>query len=372
MTDRASLATHKSTKSEKKFAIRAGIKALWDQGKQAAHDGGAEVSLATRAAWLSYIGGLTQEEIAGRLGVSRVKVNRLVALAHKKGMVRTFVDGHIVECVELEEALKARFGLTFCEVVPALEPTSLPLAELAAGGARLLMRILAKPELEVVGVGHGRTLAAIVDTLPSLPRSHVQFVSLLGCLTRNALANPFDVIHRLANKTGSESFFMPVPFAADTPAAKAVLMDQQSVRNVFDLARLADVSLVGIGELSERAHLVDTGMITSTEHRELVDAGAVGEVLGQFLNGLGQPVDLDINARTLGLRLDDLAGREVVAVAGGAGKARAITAVLNSGGLSGLVTDEATAQRIMQQPGLARMGELSDTAGQVQSTTGGS
>ena len=343
-----------------------------DQGKQLRTEGGHEASLATRAAWLSYVGGLTQEEIARRLGVSRIKVNRLVALAHKKGMVRTFVDGHIVECVELEEALKDRFGLAACEVVPALEHNQLPLPELAAGGARMLMRTLADSAVGIVGVGHGRTLAAVVDTLPSLPRNDVRFVSLLGCLTRNASANPFDVIHRLANKVGAQSYFMPVPFAADSPAAKEVLLSQQSVRNVFELARKADFSMLGIGELNTQAHLVESGMITPDENDQLRRAGAVGELLGQFLDIGGNPVAHDINERTLGLKLEDLKNKQVVAVAGGQGKARAITAVLNSGALTGLVTDEATAQRIVRHAGAIHQGSASANRLNVPSqTTGG-
>ena len=70
-----------------------------------------ELSLATRAAWLSYVGGYTQEEIAGRLGVSRIKVNRLIAQAVRAGLVHVFVEGTAAECIALEEAIAARWGL---------------------------------------------------------------------------------------------------------------------------------------------------------------------------------------------------------------------------------------------------------------------
>ena len=56
-----------------------------------------ELSLATRAAWLSYVGKHTQEEIAGRLGVSRIKVNRLIGQAVRAGLVHVFVEGTAAE-----------------------------------------------------------------------------------------------------------------------------------------------------------------------------------------------------------------------------------------------------------------------------------
>lgn len=344
---------------------------MLNQGKRARSGAGSEVSLATRAAWLSYLGGLTQEEIAGRLGVSRIKVNRLVALAHKQGLVRTFVDGEIAECVQLEEQLKERFGLTFCEVVPVIDEVDLPLVELAAGGARFLMSALSRPNLKVIGVGHGRTLAAVVDALPSLTPTDVRFVSLLGSLTRNAAANPFDVIHRLADKVAAESYFLPVPFAADSSEDKAVLVAQKSVRDVLELARSAGLMIVGIGEISARAHLTSTGMVTACEHAELEAAGAAGEVLGLFVDINGRAVEADINARTIGLKFDDLADKEVVAVAGGVGKEKAISAVLVSGVLTGLVTDEVTAQQIIRAAADDKDGKAAKLSKPLMTSAGG-
>ena len=80
-----------------------------------------ELSLATRAAWLSYVGNQTQEEIAGRLGVSRVKVNRLIGQAVRAGLVHVFVEGTAAECIALEEQITGRWGLDFCTVAPSAE-----------------------------------------------------------------------------------------------------------------------------------------------------------------------------------------------------------------------------------------------------------
>ena len=314
-----------------------------------------ELGLASRAAWLSYVGGYTQEDIAGRLGISRVKVNRLIALAHRQGLIRVFVEGTAAECVALEDRIARAYGLRFCTVAPDLGDTELPLSALAAAGAHYLLGVLEQPGIRVVGIGHGRTLAAVIDRLPRVPRADLVFVSLLGSLTRSAAANPFDVIHRLAGKVGGESYFLPVPFFADSVEDKAVLLAQRSVRTVFDMARQADLVVIGVGELSAQAHLLQTGMITRDEFTELGRAGAMGEVLGHFFDAHGRSVEADINRRALGLEPADLRGKEVVAIAGGRGKARAIAAVLESGLLTGLVTDEATARRLVEREG-SRLG----------------
>lgn len=313
-----------------------------------------DIGLASRAAWLSYIGGYRQEDIAERLGVSRVKVTRLIGMAHREGLVRVFVDGKVGECLALEAALKERHGLAICTVAPDLGEPGLPLRTLASAGARFLLSRFESDAGRLIGIGHGRTLAAVVDALPnlagpSLANQDLRFVSLLGGLTRNAAAYPFDVIHSLARKTGGESYFMPVPFFANSVEDRAVLLAQKSVQDVLALAQAAELNVLGVGEVGPEAHMMQSGMITAGELAEVNAAGAVGEILGQFLDAEGQPVAASLNGRALSLGIDDLKGKSVVAVAGGATKAAAIRAALKSGVLTGLITDEITATVLVSE-----------------------
>ena len=317
-----------------------------------------EMSLATRAAWLSYVGNLTQEEIAGRLGVSRIKVARLIGQAVRARLVHVFVEGTAAECIALEEAIVRQWGLEFCTVAPSLDESPLPLTALAAAGGHWLHRVLEAGRASLIGVGHGRTLGAVAASLPRVPRPGVRFVSLLGSLTRHAAANPFDVIHKLTEITGAESYFMPAPFFADSLEDKQVLMAQRGLEPVLKLARAAELVVVGIGEVGPESHLRTSGMITADEHAALERAGAVGEVLGRFLDLAGRPVAAEINERSVAVWLDELRGRQVVAVAGGRGKGRAIAAVLASGHVTGLITDEATARVLVadERAAVARQG----------------
>jgi DNA-binding transcriptional regulator LsrR (DeoR family) len=276
-------------------------------------------------------------------------VNRLIAQASREGLVRVFVEGSAAECVALEDRIAAQWALDFCTVVPTVDDGPLPLRSLAAAGARFLQTVLDSGAVSVIGVGHGRTLAEVVEYLPRARRAGVSFVSLLGSLTRHAAANPFDVIHRLTARTGAESYFMPAPFFADTIEDKTVLLAQKGLKDVFALAERAELHIVGIGEVGPKAHILATGMITAAELAELERAGAVGEVLGRFVDQAGRPVGAEVNERSVAVRLEEISGRRVVAIAGGKAKVRAIAAVLESRVLTGLITDELTAQAIVGQ-----------------------
>jgi DNA-binding transcriptional regulator LsrR (DeoR family) len=63
-----------------------------------------------------------------------------------------------------------------------------------------------------------------------------------------------------------------------------------------------------------------------------------------------------VNRRAVAMELGRLRGRDVVAVAGGEGKAAAVAAVLRSGLLTGLITDAATARRLASSPGASGNG----------------
>ncbi|MGL5010518.1 MAG: sugar-binding transcriptional regulator [Paracoccaceae bacterium] len=306
----------------------------------------AEDSLSVRAAWMHYAGGLTQADVARRLGVAGVKAHRLIARAVEAGYVKVRIDGPIAELAELEDRFSRRFGLDYCEIVPDLGEESSPYRGMGLAGAAYIQRMIEANPHGVIGVGHGRTLAAAVKELPRVEAAALRFVSLLGGLTRNYAANPHDVIHRLAEKTGAQAYVMPVPFFANSVEDREVLLAQRGVSDVFRLAEAADMMLVGIGTTEPDAQLVSSRMIEMSEINEVKEAGGKGEILGHFFDEQGRAIRTSLIQRTLSLELERLRGRKVVAIAGGSEKTWAIRSVLMSGLLRGLITDERTAHAL--------------------------
>ncbi|PZM14471.1 sugar-binding transcriptional regulator [Rhizobium tubonense] len=308
-----------------------------------------EDSLAVRAAWLHYAAGMTQAEVASRLGVTSVKAHRLIARANQNGAVKVTIDGEVAECAMLERALEVRYGLEYSEVVPDLHEQGLPLKALGMAGAGFLQREIESFHGGVIGIGHGRTLAAAVTEMARMDAGRVRFVSLLGGVTRNYAANPHDVMHRLTEKTGAAAFVMPVPFFANTVEDREVLLAQRGVREIFELAARADLMFVGVGTAALDAQLVASQMIEAAEIRDVRELGGVGEMLGHFFDRVGKPIETSLSARTLSPGLDAMRGRRIVAIAGGHEKIGAIRAVLKSGFLRGLITDERTAQALANE-----------------------
>ncbi|NVP57241.1 sugar-binding transcriptional regulator [Mycoplana rhizolycopersici] len=307
-----------------------------------------EESLAVRAAWLHYIGGFTQSAVAKRLGIPSVKAHRLIARAVAEGVVKVSIDGEIAECANLEVDLSTRYGLDYCEVAPDTDDDPLALTTLGHSGADFLRREIERGEASVIGFGHGRTLSAAVHHLPRIAAGSTRFVSLLGGLTRNYAANPYDVMHRLAEKTGTQAYVMPVPFFANTEEDREVLLSQRGVSEVFNLARSADLKIVGIGTVDNQAHLVKSGMLQPDELEEIAALGGIGELLGHFFDSKGRILETSVTARTLAASFSETGEDRIVAIAGGPVKTEAIRAVLHSHKLHGLITDERTARQLLQ------------------------
>ncbi len=327
-----------------------------------------------RAAWLYYMAGHTQELTATILGVSRVKAARLLAEAREAGIVKISIEHRLSVTAEVEERLRCRFGLTFCRVTPPLLALTAStkgdprknttwsarnaamenaLARRAVGmtAARYLRERLQAGEHPLLGLAWGRTTAAMVDQLSGVRKPDATFVSVMGSLTLSSAANIFEVVHRLAEKTGGEGHFLPVPYIANSVADRDILMSQRIVQEALALAARAEVHFISLGECDSNGFLFEGGYLSAQELADLHAAGAVGDAMGKFFDQHGRPVDSELNQRTLALDTRHFAGREVVALCAGSSKDRAIRGLLRTGFVTGLVIDGDTAQKVCEQEG---------------------
>lgn len=304
---------------------------------------------AARAAWLSYVGGRTQDEIASQLGVSRPGVQRLLALARQEGLVKVHIDHPLSHCMVMSDAILERFALDFCDVVPA-DPGAIDSGAhyLAVAGAERLARLVDRPEPLTLSLGTGRSVRATVEALSRIDRPRHRFVSLVGNMARDGSSNRYDGVMVLADKTGGERFLLPAPVVAGTVEEKHALLGQRLFQAIAEVAKEAEAGFIGIGRIDRQATLFQDHFISEAELRELLDLEAVGELLGWPMNQAGELIDCSITRRVTSLPLEMLRGQPLVALAGGLDKGPAILAALRGGWLKGLVTDENAARYIVE------------------------
>jgi DNA-binding transcriptional regulator LsrR (DeoR family) len=306
-----------------------------------------KLDLAARAAWLYYIAGHTQDQIAASLEVSRPAAQRLVALAIAERLIKVRLDHPIAACMDLAAALAERHRLELVEVVPSDPADPVQHIGLAACAAERLERYLAPKAPAIVALGTGRAIRAVVDQVSAMERPQHKIVSLVGNMARDGHASPYEVVMRLADRLGSQRYPTPTPVIADSVEERELLQAQRAFQTLRELVAQARVTMVGVGVIGWQAPLHKDGFITDAELAELTERGAVGEIVGWAFDAEGRLIEGSVNERVVSMPLEQPVQRLVIGVAHGPDKVASIRAALRGRLLSGLITDEATARGIL-------------------------
>ncbi|MFR0654438.1 sugar-binding transcriptional regulator [Pantoea sp. SIMBA_079] len=300
--------------------------------------------IAARAAWMYYVAGMTQQEIARELGLSRQVAQRLLSGAREMGMIHVKIEHPVTYCLELAHQLKKRFNLTLCRIVPSANLNDDAVSQmLTVEGASLMAQFISEDAPQVFGIGSGKTLRSIIDALPWVERPQHQCVSMIGAIARDDSGTRYDVPLKMAEKMQGKYFFIPAPLYADSPEDKTLWVQHQVYQRVTQRALQADVSFVGIGEVSQGCPLNAEGFITDEQVEALNAKGVVGEMLGHFFNQEGERIFGETDELLTSVSLEPHTKRRIIGFAGGQHKFSAIRAALKGGWVSDLVTDEETA-----------------------------
>lgn len=303
---------------------------------------------AARAGWLYYVADNSQDEIARKLGVSRQVAQRLVSLAVSRQLIKVRLDHPIAACMALVEKMKARYGLRYCDIVPTDPDSKSSVLGTAQAGADYMERVLRSPVPKILALGTGRSVRAAVNQLPKMDCPQHKVVSLMGNIAQDGSASFYDVISNIADRINAPHYPLPVPVYAANAEEKQEILKLRNVRQIYELAAKADVTLVGIGGLGEDAALLIDGFIDRHEMRTLLNAGAVGEIGGRAFDSQGIYLEGLTNARVVSATTLASANAQVIGIAMGPAKRRPIRGALNGKLINGLITDEATAAALLE------------------------
>lgn len=305
---------------------------------------------AARAAWMYYVAGQTQHEIADALGLSRQVAQRLVACAIDNGLVSVSIAHPVGRCMALAEQIRQRYGLELCQVVPSRGMDGMGINRaVAVAGAEVMAQFIRQENPLVIGVGSGRSLKAAIDELPELDRPQHSCVSLIGAIAADGSCTRYDMPLWLAEKTQGRYFILPAPLFADSSEDRLLWCNHRIYRTVTEKASQADVTFIGIGTIELQCPLHKDGFISADDVEALIAARAVAEMLGHFIDDRGQRVACELDQRLTSVNLRLQPQKPVIAFAGGQEKHRAIRAVLSGRWVNGLVTDEESAEFLLAQ-----------------------
>lgn len=306
--------------------------------------------LISRVLHLYYVDELTQAEVGRRLGLSTAKVNRLLQQARQQGMVEITIRTPLQHLFDLEYRLKAVFGIADAVVIPRIaEDVNTYVHTLGRAGASYLLDHLR--DGDIVGIGGGTGVHAVVQALDA-PRAYdVQVVPVIGGVQGRVTTDVNYLAAQLAERLGGKAYRLHAPAFVEDREHRDMLLSVGPIRDILDIARRANIALMGVGTVEpEKSRFVEFTALSAEDMDRIADScGGVGEIGAYVYDIDGRPCAQEYADRVIGLSLHELKRIPVVmGVAATAAKALPLYGALRGGYLHRLITDEAAAQGILR------------------------
>ncbi len=312
-------------------------------------EGADKTEALVRAAWLYFMENMTQQEIAERLGISRIKVVRLLKEAREQGVVEIKVHSPITEHLILEGHLRSLFHLADV-VVTSREKEGEPLYKMLSWTAAQILEQRLQPGMRI-GIGIGRTTSHLPESFAPGKQVDCTFIALAGGLSsRETVEDSYETLLKLARQSGGNAKYIYAPFLVSNSEIRDALIHDNSVGASLEQARNSDLAIFSVGTPDDFALLHQYNLMTAEELSELRSLGAVGDALGRFYDVNGHEIITTFRDRVIGITIDELRTIPTrILVAGGQKKYSAILAALKGELATILVTDAETALWLLEE-----------------------
>jgi DNA-binding transcriptional regulator LsrR (DeoR family) len=300
------------------------------------------------AAWLYYADQLTQNDIAKRLKVARATVVNYLREARERGIVSIQISPAAHARTTLARGLMQRFGLLGAFVIPS--DAEAPLTRrLGDAGARLLGEHIRTGD--VIGVAWGRTVLAVAEQITlARPVDGLTVVQVSGSSTGSPDFSPELCTSVLSSRIHARCVNLLAPATLSSQGLRDTLLAEPVLQRQFALIRATNHILFGVGDVGQGSTVRVSGIAETADIDAYVAQGAVGVIIGRFIDADGRASVGEFDNRMVGISLEEL--RQVpsrICVAGGPQKIDAITATLKGGYATHLVTDSDTARMLLDR-----------------------
>lgn len=295
--------------------------------------------LVSKAAWYYYIENMTQQSIAEKLGISRMKVIRLLEAARETGIIQFRISQGNGNQLPIEQKLRQQWNLKNVLIIPTPDNKSKLNEHLALAAANFLADQVT--ENTFINMGYGDTPSRVLNHLANITDVPVSIVSFTGGVS-------YYLPNSTSNVFKARLHLYPAPLVLSSKEVCQSILQEPSVKEIRRMVKLSSFSIVGIGAMNPDATILSNGILSQNDFAYLTMKGAVGDILTHFIDKNGVPVVTSIEDRLVSTPLDTLKElNNVIGIAGGEQKVTVIRAALRGGYIDSLITDEDTAKKLI-------------------------
>jgi len=297
---------------------------------------------------MHYLEGLKQSEIASLMNLSTARVNRLIKQGREKGMVDIKIKSLYQPLLEVEAQIKQLGSVQQAMVTPTVSDNpEVVLQTVGEAAATVLLENL--NDGDIICISGGKGVSAVVNALKPSRKYDIKVVPATGCVQGKHYTDVNHVATQMAEKLGGRAYQIHAPLFAESIDQKEMLETIGSVQEIMELARKATIGIVGVGSiLVGESSYYDLHPMVKGDQSEIVESGAVGELLAHLLDDKGDVCSYELNSKLVAISPADLAKIPLtIAVASGVNKVAPICAVLRGNHINALVVDETTANSVV-------------------------
>lgn len=300
-----------------------------------------EEALVVKAAWYYYVENMTQQKISEKLGISRMRVIRLLEKAKQDGVIQFKISQERSHHLQIEQEVIKVWGLKDAFIVPNALVSSDTNESIAKAAAMYLSDRLEPGDY--LNIGYGDTPSRILNHLATIMEQPLSMVSLTGGVS-------YYLQNNISSVNNAKLYLYPTPLKLSSKDMRDALLNEAGVQEIGRMVKLAPMTIIGIGGISEDATIIANGILNKSDFLYLSMQGAVGDLLTHFIDRDGNPIVSDIDDKLVSTSLEVLKELDnVIGAAAGPNKTEAIKAALKGRYIDILITDEETALKLTEE-----------------------
>lgn len=299
-----------------------------------------------KVAYYYYKVGMTQDEIAKKMSMSRQRVNRIIKRCLEMGIVTITIRENLNTNIELETLLEEQTGLNeVCITASDMKELN---DSLGAAAAAYLERII--KDNDIIGFSRGRALSHLVSNLIPTDRKNLTVTQLVGGLNAEETStNSDNIVRDSAQILQAKPCFMYAPIIVENKELRDSMLSQSFFSQVYDTMKKCTVAVVGVGNFTNQTGLVPKSFMFEEEFAELKRKNAIGEICTHYFNVDGAIIKSEINERVFAIDYESYMKIPVrIGVAGGAEKTQSIIGAVKGKLINVLITDIETAKEVQK------------------------
>lgn len=304
--------------------------------------------LIVQIADLYYMQNMSQIDISHMFGISRPTVSRILAEAKREGIVDIRVHNPITVSSELSMKLRDAAGIKNAIVVSGKYGYKDALKLSAQAAAKFFYSIL--EDGDTLSVAWGDVINLFCDALEPREYSSVVVAQMAGCMGNgNPHEDGMELAFKISEKLSCRYLNINSPLFIDNFMVYEHMIAEPSISNSIARASHADIAVTGIGTVSARSLLTETGYVNEDEMLYVRSQGAQAQLLAQPFDNNGNLVPWR-DKYVVAVPVSSLRNaRWSIGICAGSYKADAALACINAGFINTLITDESLAASILEK-----------------------